>query len=178
MNVLEKEPLATHTRTQWKVRFYSFRSERWLHFTCGHAIGEIGHGVGHINDVDDSSSFDRAAALIVCLLRSYGFVLVESKGVIIGEVGACNGSGLCVDLGVQALEHALMTLEGARVGGNVGCVLVLHDAQFELVLLAHVSAGGGHVIKACIHAVEFVCGFGMALVGGARINRQIFLLQV
>ncbi len=56
-----------------------------------------------------------------------------------------------------------MTLEGARVGSNLGCVLVLHDAQFERVLLAHVGAGGGHVIKACIHAVKLVWfwdGFG------------------
>jgi hypothetical protein len=97
---------------------------------------------------------------------------------MVGEVGACDGGGLGVDLGVQALELALMTLEGARMGSNLGCVLVLHDAQFERVLLAHDSAGGGHVIKACVLAVEFVCGFGMALVGGARIDRQIFLLQI
>ncbi len=66
------------------------------------------------------------------------------------------------------------------MGGNLGCVLVLHDAQFERVLFAHVqvSAGGGHVIKACVHAVESVCGFGMALVGGASINRRICVLQV
>ncbi len=56
-----------------------------------------------------------------------------------------------------------MTLEGARVGSNLGCVLVLHDAQFERVLLAHVRAGCCHVINACVHAVEFVWfwdGFG------------------
>jgi hypothetical protein len=49
-----------------------------------------------------------------------------------------------------------MTLKCARVGGNLGCVLVLHDAMFERVLLAHASAGGGHVIKECVHAVESV----------------------
>ncbi len=78
---------------------------------------------------------------------------------MVGEVGACDGGGLGVDLGMQVLELARMTLEGARVGGNLCCVLVLHDAQFERVLLAHVSAGGGHVIKECVHAVEFVFGF-------------------
>jgi hypothetical protein len=58
---------------------------------------------------------------------------------------------------VQALELARVTLNGARVGGDLGSVLVLHDdAQFERVLLAHASAGGSHVIKACVHAVEFV----------------------
>ena len=97
---------------------------------------------------------------------------------MVGEVGARDGGGLGVDLGVQALELVCMTLEGARVGGDLGSVLVLHDAQFERVLLAHVSAGDGHVIKTCVHAVEFVCGFGMALASGARIDRQIFLLQV
>ncbi len=97
---------------------------------------------------------------------------------MVGEVGACNGGGLGVDLGVQALELALMTLKGARVGGNLGCVLVLHDAQFERVSFTNASGVGGNGGSECVHAVEFVCGFGMALVSGARINRQIFLLQV
>jgi hypothetical protein len=49
------------------------------------------------------------------------------------------------------------------VGGDLGSVLVLHDAQFERVLLAHVSAGDGHVIKACVHAWSSLCfcGFGL-----------------
>jgi hypothetical protein len=67
-------------------------------------------------------------------------------------VGAGDGGGLGVDLGVQALELARMTLKGARVDGDLGSVLVLHDVQFERVLLAHVSPGNGHVIKACVHA--------------------------
>jgi hypothetical protein len=84
-----------------------------------------------------------------------------------------------VDLGVQALELARVTLNGARVGGNLGSVLVLHDTQFERVLLAHASAVSSYVIKACVHAVELVmCGFGMAVASGACINRPIFLLQV
>ncbi len=61
---------------------------RWRHTARGHAICAIGHGVGHIDDVDDSSAFHRAATLIVGLLRRNGFVLVESKGVMVGEVGA------------------------------------------------------------------------------------------
>ncbi len=70
---------------------------------------------------------------------------------------------LGVDLGVQALELARTPFKCARVGGNLGCILVLHDAQFECVPLAHVSAGGGHVVKACVPTVEFVWfrdGFG------------------
>ncbi len=73
-----------------------------------------------------SSAFDRAAALVVGLLRRDRLILVESKGVMVGEVGARDGGGLGVDLAVQALELACMTLEGARVGGDLGSVLVLH----------------------------------------------------
>jgi hypothetical protein len=127
-----------------------------------HAISAIGHGVGHVNDIDDSSAFDGAAALIVHLLRRDRLIPVESKGVMVGEVGAGGGDGLGVDLVVQALELARMTLKGSRVDGDLGGVLVLHDTQFERVLLAHVGAGNDHVIKACViiamHAclVEFV----------------------
>ncbi len=97
-----------------KVGFYSIRRERGRHFPCRHATSAIGHGVSHIDDIDDSSAFDRAAALIVGLLRCNRFILVESKVVMVGEVGARDGGGLGVDLGVQALELACMTLEGAR----------------------------------------------------------------
>ncbi len=72
---------------------------------------------------------------------------------MVGEVGACDGGGLGVDLGVQALELVRVTLECARVGSDLGSVVVLHNAKFERVLLAHASAGGGHVIKACVNAV-------------------------
>jgi hypothetical protein len=70
-----------------------------------------------------------------------------------------------------------MTLKGARVDGDLGSVLMLHGAQFERVLLAHVSAGNGHVIKARVHAWSSVW-FLWFWIGGAGINRQIFLLQV
>ncbi len=85
-------------------------------------------GVSHIDGVDDSSAFHRAVAPIVGLLRRNGFTFVESKGVMVGEVGACDGDGLGVDLGVQAWELARMTFKCARVGGDLGRVLVLHDA--------------------------------------------------
>ncbi len=68
-------------------------------------------------------------------------------------------------LGVQALELVRVAFMCARVGGDLGSVLVLHDAKFdsERVLLAHVGAGGGHITKACVHAIEFMWfwnGFG------------------
>jgi hypothetical protein len=106
-----------------------------------------------------TSTITAPFALIVGLLRSNRFILVESKGVMVGEVGARDGGGLGIDLGVQALEIACMTLEGARVGGDLGSVLVLHDVQFERVLLVHVSAGDGHIVKACVtvHAWLSLC---------------------
>ncbi len=48
---------------------------------------------------------------------------------MVSEVGACDGGGLGIDLGVQALELARMTFKCARVGGYPGSVLVLHDSD-------------------------------------------------
>jgi hypothetical protein len=178
--VLKGAPKHDAYEHTWKVRFYSFRIERGRHFARRHAISAIGHGVGHIDDIDDSSAFDGAAALIVGLLRrNHRFILVESKGVMVGEVGAGDGGGLGVDLGVQALELARMTLKGSRAGldGDLGSVLVLHDAQFERVLLAHVSAGKVRSSRrACMLGRVYGCLWFW--VGVARTNRQIFLLQV
>ncbi len=56
-----------------------------------------------------------------------------------------------------------MTFKCAHMGGDLESILVLHDVQFERVLLAHVSTTCCPVIKACVHAVEFVWiwdGFG------------------
>ncbi len=100
-------------------------------------LAQLAMVFGHIDDIDDSSAFHRAAALMVNLLLSNGFVFVESKGVMVGEVGACDGCGLGVDLCVQALELARMTLKCVIVGGDRGSVLVLHNAKFERMLLAH-----------------------------------------
>ncbi len=79
---------------------------------------------------------------------------------MVGEVGASDGNGLCIDLGVQVLERACMTLEGARVGGDLGSVLV-----------PHVSAGDGHVIKACVHAWLSLCFCGFGLVEPVLIGK-------
>jgi hypothetical protein len=57
------------------------------------------------------------------------------------------------------------------VGGDLGSVLVLHDAQFERVLLAHVSAGDGHVIKACVHAWSSLCFWCFGLVEPVLIGK-------
>ncbi len=124
---------ASYTHNTLKVGLYSFRNERGRHLARRHAISAIGHGVGHIDDIDDSSAFDGAAALIVHLLRRDRLILVESKGVMVGEVGAGGGDGLGFDLGVQLLELARMTLKGARVDGDLGGVLVLHESALRAV---------------------------------------------
>jgi hypothetical protein len=61
---------------------------------------------------------------------------------MLGEVGTCDGGGLGVDLGqtwragpLQALELARVTLNGARVGGDLGSALVLYDAQLSVCSL-------------------------------------------
>jgi hypothetical protein len=114
--------------------------QRGRHFARRHTISAFGHGVSHIFDIDDSSAFDRAAALIVGLLRRNRFIIVESKGVMVGEVG---GGGLGIDLqvGVQALELACMTLEGARVGGDLGlCCTTRNLSACSLRMLARAMA--------------------------------------
>ncbi len=112
-----------------------------------------------VNDINNSSAFHRAAALIVNLLRCNGFIFTEPKGMMLSEVGACNGSGLCVDLGVQALELARMTLKRARVGGNYLCCMMHRLSACPLRMQAASAA------MAAVHAfmVEFVWfwdGFG------------------
>ncbi len=79
MNVVKGAPKHDAYAHTWKVEFYSFRNELGRHFARRHAISAIGHGVGHIDDIDHSSAFDGAATLIVGLLRSNRFILVESQ---------------------------------------------------------------------------------------------------
>ncbi len=67
------------------------------------------------------------------------------------EVGACDGGRLGVDPGVQASELARVTLNGARVGCELGSILVLHEAQFERMPFADASSVGDDVIEACVH---------------------------
>ncbi len=61
-------------------------------------------------------STEQLPSLSACC--SNRFILVESKGVMVSEVSARDVGGLGVDLSVQALELACLTLEGARVGGR------------------------------------------------------------
>ncbi len=44
-------------------------------------------------------------------------------------VGAGESDGLRLDLGVEPLEFSVVVLDGERVGGDLGCVLVAYYAQ-------------------------------------------------
>jgi hypothetical protein len=144
----------------------------------GHAIGAIGDGVGHVDDIDDSSAVDGAVAITYRLLHGDGLILIESKGEMVGVVAAGDGDGLGLDLGVEVFELARMTLNGAGVGGDLGGVLVLHDAQFERVLLAQVGAGDGLVIiiiKGCV--IIIVHGGGLVFVFGSVVVPVLFIVK-
>ena len=73
----------------------------------GHAIGAIGDGVGHVDDIDDSSALDGAVAIAARLLHGDRLILIESKGEMVGEVAAGDGDGLGLDLGVEVCQANL-----------------------------------------------------------------------
>ena len=113
-----------HAHTS-KIGFYSFRRERGRHFARGHAINVCGHGVGHLDDIDDPSAFDGAAALSVGLLRSNRFILVESKGVMCQKPAQFVGNGRLLNLffGSGRLAHWSLRYGPFKLGG-VGYVHV------------------------------------------------------
>ncbi len=59
-------------------------------------------------------------------------------------VRASDRHGLSLDLGVEPNEFARVAFNGARMGCNLGSVLVIDDAQLERVsvALANVVVGG------------------------------------
>jgi hypothetical protein len=68
---------------------------------------------------------------------------------MIGEVRARGRLG--VDLAVPAQELARVTLNGARVGGDLGSARVPRGAQFERVPFADTSGETGDGGGACVH---------------------------
>jgi hypothetical protein len=66
------------------------------------------------------------------------------------------------------------------VGGDLGGVLVLHDAQFERVLLAQVGAGNGLVIiiiKGCVIIIIVHGGGGLVFVFGSVVVPVLFIVK-
>ncbi len=86
--------------------YYSLRNERGRHLARRHAISAIGHGVGHVDDIDESSAFDGAVAITARLLHRDRLILIESNGVMVGEVAAGDGDGLGLDLGPLNVDFA------------------------------------------------------------------------
>jgi hypothetical protein len=73
------------------------------------------------------------AALFVVLLCYVGECLKVEVAVELGIVRACKRDSLRQDLIMEPHEGFGVALDGTRVVGCLGSVLVLNDAQFELV---------------------------------------------
>ncbi len=54
-------------------------------------------------------------------------------------VGTSDRDGLCLDPSVEQDELERVAFDSARVSGDLGCVLVVDDAQFEDVPCADAS---------------------------------------
>ncbi len=96
-------------------------------------------------------------------------------------VRAGDSNGLSLDLGVEPNELARVAFNGASMGGDLGRVLVVDDAQLERVsvVLANVVFVGSSSSSVRVHwlAMRGMCGaswsgFWMAEASGTRINRQ------
>ncbi len=97
---------------------------------------------------------------------------------MIGIVGAGDCDGLYVNLGVEPNEFALVAFNGARMGGNLGRVLVVDDAQLERVSVVQASVVvGSSSVRVHLLAVRGMCGVWsgllMAVTSGTRIDRQL-----
>jgi hypothetical protein len=96
----------------------------------------------------------------------------------LGIVRAEKRDSLRPELIVEIDEGFGVAPDGSRVVGDLGSVLVLNNTQLERIglVLADVVRGGAYV-QFFGYAWCVEC-FWMAAASGARIDRQIFLLQV
>ncbi len=62
-------------------------------------------------------------------LALHGAILVVADVVALLEVGACDGGGLALDLPLQLEELLGVQADDARVGGNLGGVLVVDSKE-------------------------------------------------
>ncbi len=95
---------------------------------------------------------------------------------VICIIGAGDCDGLYVNLGVEPNEFALVAFNGARMGGDLGRVLVVDDAQLERVSVVQASVVVGSSSVRWL-AVLGMCGawsgLWMAVTSGTRIARQL-----
>ncbi len=80
--------------------------------------------------------------LSITQLLVVGGSLLEADGVVLVVVGASNSYSLGLILGMEQNELVLVAFERARVGSDLGGVLVVDDAQFEGVPYADASCYG------------------------------------
>ncbi len=110
-----------------------FRKELRRHGEHGDIAGAIGHSAGHINHIFKASSKDLTAGLSIAQLLVKGGSLLEADGLVLVVVGTSYRHGLSLDLGVEPNKLARVALNCARMGRDLGCVLVVDDAQLERV---------------------------------------------
>ncbi len=93
--------------------------------------------------------------LVNCIaqLLVEGGSLLEVDDVVLVLVRAGDSNGLSLDLGVEPNELARVAFNGARMGGDLGRVLVVDDAQLERVsvVLANVVFVGSSSSSVRVH---------------------------
>ncbi len=100
-----------------------------------------------------------------------GGSLLEADGVVLVLVGDSDRHGLSLDLGVEPTECALVEFNGARMDCNLGCVLVVDDAQLERIGVVQANDIVGSSVRVHWLAMRGMwwSGFWMAVASGTRI---------
>jgi hypothetical protein len=120
-----------------------------------------------------------AACLSIAQLLVKGGSLLEADRVVLVIVGSSDSDGLCFNLGMEQNDLARVAFNGARMGRELGCILVVDDVQFEGVPCADASGVGGdgvsvwHCVRPFGYAWCVEC-FWMGVASGACINRPMF----
>jgi hypothetical protein len=115
--------------------------------------------------------------LCIAQLLVEGGSLLEADGVVLVVVRASNRHGLSLDLGEEPNEFSRVAFNGARMGCDLGRVLVYDDAQLERVSVVRASVVVGSSMRVHWLAMRGMCGawngFCMAVTSGTLINRQL-----
>ncbi len=84
---------------------------------------------GELDDVDEALPPD--SAIVDSALALHGAILVVANVVALRLLvgGACNGSGLVLDLPLQLEEVLGVQTDDVRMGCDLGCMLVVHRAE-------------------------------------------------
>jgi hypothetical protein len=111
-----------------------FRKGFLRHSECCDIVAcAIGPTAGHINHILKASPKDLGA----------GISIAQLLGVVLVRVGASDRNGLSLNLGVEPSLLARVAFNGARMGGDLGGVLVVDDAHFERIGVVRANAVGG-----------------------------------